>query len=371
MSITKYPRLFFVAFLLSLGGCATTYNSLKTGKDGNMEVIAASRPEILSAAYSAISSEFPSANINEITGYQSGFSWFHMPMLDRTNFRFLVKGVTGITTDGVDIEGYTISISTSGTQGFVEARYVQPVVKSFEAALLERGIKKLEIVKVTYSNNAGSESKFGNGPINTGTGFFISDSGYLITNYHVIKNKDTISIILANGKAIPVDIVLKDEINDIALLKANIESHGLKILSSNTVNKGEEVFTLGYPLIGLQGQEQKATFGRVNALSGVKGDVRYFQVDIPIQPGNSGGPLVDKSGHVVGLVTATLSQLNTLRETGVLPQNVNYAVKSDYLIPLLATKKIHQKSIDHPDKDIGFDELIRRIENSVVLIIAK
>lgn len=370
MSSKKYFPLFFVVLVLSLTSCATTYNSLKSGKDGNMQIIAASHSEILSAAYEAISSEFPSANINEITGYQSGFSWFHMPLLDRTDFKFLVKRVTGKTNDGSEIEGYTITITTSGTQGFVEARYVQPVVKKFEATLLERGIKKLVIAKVTYSSNSGSASKFGNKSVSTGTGFFISESGYLITNYHVIKNANTISIIIANGKTIPVDVVLKDEINDIALLKAGIRSKGLKISSSNTVNKGEEVFTLGYPLIGLQGQEQKATFGRVNALSGVKGDIRYFQVDIPIQPGNSGGPLIDKNGHVVGLITAMLSQLNTLRKTGVLPQNVNYAVKSDYLIPLLAAKGIHQKNIVQHDQDIDFDELIKSTENSVVLVIA-
>mgnify|MGYP000079542758 CR=1 FL=1 len=166
-------------------------------------------------------------------------------------------------------------------------------------------------------------------------------------------------------------MVLKDKVNDIALLKANIETKGLTVASSSTVNKGEEVFTLGYPLVGLQGQEQKATFGRVNSLSGVQGDIRYFQVDIPIQPGNSGGPLINKNGQVVGLVTAMLSQLNTLRKTGVLPQNVNYAVKSDYLIPLMSTKNIVHKSITISDGNYSFSELISTSENAVVLILAK
>lgn len=371
MSIKKYHYFFIVVLIFNLMSCATTYNSLKIGKDGSMKIIAASHSDILSVAYEAISSEFPSANINEITGYQSGFSWSHMPFLDRTNFKFLVKRVTGLTADGSEVEGYTVSITTQGTQGFVEARYVQPVVERFETTLLERGIKKLKITKITYSNKSGSKSKFSNKSVNTGTGFFVSETGHLITNYHVIEDAVNISIILTNGKTILAEVVLKDKINDIALLKANIKSKGLKISSSTTVGKGEEVFTLGYPLIGLQGQEQKATFGRVNALSGVKGDIRYFQVDIPIQPGNSGGPLIDRNGNVVGLITAMLSQLNTLRKTGVLPQNVNYAIKSDYIIPLLATKNIHQKSNIEPHKIFDFSELIESSEDSVVLVIAK
>ena len=336
-----------------------------------MKIIAASHSDVLSAAYEAISTEFPSANINEITGYQSGFSWFHMPLLDRTNFKLIIKQVTGLTPDGTEIKGYTISITTSGTQWLVEARYVQPLVRKFEATLLERGIQKLQITKVTYSKHSGGKPGYGNKSLSTGTGFFISNSGYLITNHHVIENAENISIVLNNGKSLPVDLILKDKINDIALLKASIKTDRLNVSSSSTVNKGEEVFTLGYPLVGLQGQEQKATFGRINSLSGVKGDVRYFQVDIPIQPGNSGGPLIDKNGRVVGLVTAMLSQLNTLRKTGVLPQNVNYAVKSDYIIPLLATKNITIDNSSTTDKSNNFSDLISASENAVVLVIAK
>jgi S1-C subfamily serine protease len=95
------------------------------------------------------------------------------------------------------------------------------------------------------------------------------------------------------------------------------------------------VFALGFPLTNIQGQEQKATFGHVNALSGIKGDIRLFQVDVPIQPGNSGGPLLTAEGLVVGVVTATLNPLFTLKSAGAIPQGVNYAVKSDYILPLL------------------------------------
>ncbi len=71
----------------------------------------------------------------------------------------------------------------------------------------------------------------------------------------------------------------------------------------------------------------------MNALSGIKGDVRFFQVDIPVQLGNSGGPLINQRGEVIGIVTATLDEFVALAQSGSLPQNVNYAVKSTYVWP--------------------------------------
>ena len=110
----------------------------------------------------------------------------------------------------------------------------------------------------------------------------------------------------------------------------------------------------------------------MNALSGIGGDIRLVQIDIPIQPGNSGGPLVDSKGQVVGIVTATLNQLVTLRATGSLPQNVNYAVKSDYLIPLLHTSlKDKWSKTGSIQKSRSMAELVKELESSVVLVIVR
>jgi S1-C subfamily serine protease len=136
--------------------------------------------------------------------------------------------------------------------------------------------------------------------------------------------------------------------------------------------KGQEIFTLGYPLISLQGQEQKATFGRVNALSGVRGDTRFVQIDAPIQPGNTGGPLVNEKGEVVGIVSSMLHPMATLSLAGTLPQNVNYAVKSD-----LAHEMVRHwlgsdwQEADPAGSSRAFGELIAEIEDAVVLIIAE
>lgn len=161
-----------------------------------------------------------------------------------------------------------------------------------------------------------------------------------------------------------------DSANDLALLKVELPaSVPMKIGTSAGIEKGFEVLALGYPLPGLQGQEQKATFGRVNALSGPAGDFRFFQVDVPIQPGNSGGPLFNRAGEVVGVVTATLSQKAVLETSGALAQGVNYAVKSDYLFPLLGSANRSAATDEHgPKKE--WPALVKELEGSVVLVIA-
>jgi S1-C subfamily serine protease len=150
-----------------------------------------------------------------------------------------------------------------------------------------------------------------------------------------------------------------------------VVSEPLNIGSSFSAAKGSEVMTLGYPLIHIQGQEQKATFGHINFLSGVGNDIRFFQTDVPIQPGNSGGPLLSKKGQVVGIVTATLDQVTTFKKSGSLPQNVNYALKSDYTIPLLKTVGGHIANSETQIPSLSFEQIVKRHEKSVVLVIAK
>ena len=118
---------FLLTVIFGLISCATSYNSLSDTQSGGMQIIEAAEPEILSAAYEAITSEFPSANINEINSYQSGFTWFHQPMLDRTTFRLVLNNVVGVTPSGDEVDGFTVSITTSGSQGFVDSRYVTRV----------------------------------------------------------------------------------------------------------------------------------------------------------------------------------------------------------------------------------------------------
>jgi S1-C subfamily serine protease len=169
----------------------------------------------------------------------------------------------------------------------------------------------------------------------SGTGFFITADGYLLTAYHVVKEADSIQIWTNKGLK-PASIVRADTVNDIALLKVEgLQCEALPVQSSRGVKVGAEVFTLGFPNIQLQGTEAKYTNGHINSLSGFADDPRLFQISAAIQPGNSGGPLLRPDGTVVGIVVAKLDEIATAKTTGSLPQNVNYALKSSFVLSFL------------------------------------
>jgi S1-C subfamily serine protease len=203
---------------------------------------------------------------------------------------------------------------------------------------------------------------------NTGSGFFVSNSGHFVTNYHVIDGSTNV-VAVVRGEELPATVVKSDKSRDIAILKVEAETPWLPIEQTNDVSRGEDVFTLGYPFIAIQGQQQKASFGRVNALSGIKDNERYMQIDVPIQPGNSGGPLINERGHVIGVITSTLDSMATLRRMGAIPQNVNYALKSDYLLPLL--EDVLEKSGESVRAVHGMKGLVSTAERAVVLVIAR
>jgi S1-C subfamily serine protease len=202
----------------------------------------------------------------------------------------------------------------------------------------------------------------------TGSGFFISSDGHILTNYHVIENANTVHVLMEDQEVL-ARVVKADKVNDIAVIQ--IDSDGLITplpFAKNTNTKvGEEVFTLGFPLIEIQGKEQKATFGRINSLSGIEDDIRLVQIDVPIQPGNSGGPLINSKGEIIGVVTATLDSIVTLYKSGVLPQNVNFAVKSDYILPTV--EGLISISSDSEKKD--FSHWVDEYRKSVRLIISR
>jgi hypothetical protein len=163
----------------------------------------------------------------------------------------------------------------------------------------------------------------------SGSGFFITEDGYLITNDHVVRGATKIKVKTPDG-IFPAVVVRVDETNDLALVKVSGQFKPLCI-STNDAQLGDSVFTIGFPAIDLQGAEPKYTDGRISSLSGLRDDPTEYQVSVQVQPGNSGGPLVDMSGNVKGVIVARLNDFAALRSMGSLPQNVNYAVKGKLL----------------------------------------
>ncbi|MUJ29051.1 trypsin-like serine protease [Aliivibrio fischeri] len=225
--------------------------------------------------------------------------------------------------------------------------------------------KASEVVK-PEPNKSKEESGKG---VSTGTGFFISNDGYVLTNSHVIEGSTSISII-QKGKSVSATLVDHDPNNDIALLKIDKSVKGLPIELKKKTKQGTDIAVLGYPNIGLQGNEQKATFGHINANSGIQGDTRYFQISSPIQSGNSGSPMVNDQGVVIGIASASLNQTAALETTGTLAQNVNYAVKIAYALPMLISHAVEYIESTEP-KPLEKTKLIDSISDSVVLVVAK
>jgi uncharacterized protein len=210
-----------------------------------------------------------------------------------------------------------------------------------------------------------SEKKHEQKIIGSGTGFFITRDGYLLTCHHVIKNAVKIKIAFG-GNILPANLVRVDPNNDIALLKINGSFPAIAFSSKRSAKLGEEVFTIGFPNPNLQGMSAKFTKGTISSLTGFQDDVRLYQVSIPVQPGNSGGALIDKNGNILGIIVAMLSAKTTFKISGSLPQNVNYAIKALYAQAMMETlPEVSSNLILESKND---NSSIERTKNATVMI---
>jgi len=169
------------------------------------------------------------------------------------------------------------------------------------------------------------------------------------------------------GQDFIASVVQKDEGNDLAVLRVEDADAGVSLSFSDSVKLGAQVFTMGFPHPDLQGSDVKFTTGSISGLTGLGNTPVYYQISAPTQSGNSGGPLFDEYGNLVGIVAAKLDSLKMLAATGDLTQNVNYAIKSDYLVPILKTVdgiKI-QPSKTNPANLLV---LVEELKKSVVMI---
>ncbi len=225
---------------------------------------------------------------------------------------------------------------------------------------------------ISSKNTPGSipnDSASVDNPTATGTGFFITDDGYLISNYHVVKNAAKVRLLTGAG-LIDAKVVQVDAANDLALLRADGRFACLPIAASRTMALGGTVATVGFPDIGLQGFAPKLAKGEIASLSGAADDPRYFQISVPVQPGNSGGALVDERGNVIGIVSAKLNASAALAASGALPENVNYAVKSSFLLSFLESVPAVSAKLKAPvTADRKFEDVVKSAQDAAVLVL--
>lgn len=207
----------------------------------------------------------------------------------------------------------------------------------------------------------------------SGSGFLITADGYIVTNHHVIEDTVKLTVRTTNGTKYPATVVRIDEANDLAILKINAAGLAfLPIEDSSKVKKGTAVLAAGFPQVVVQGIEPKFTDGIISSLTGIMNDARAFQISNPIQPGNSGGPLFTLDGNVVGIVTAQLSEKTMQKEFDSIPQNVNFAVKSSYLLSLVRDMRALKLARANPKYRFRTTEdVVGAVEPALVLIIGE
>ena len=166
--------------------------------------------------------------------------------------------------------------------------------------------------------------------ISSGSGVMIGDHGEVLTNAHVANDACAQIIVrFPDGDSGTAQLIASDEKNDLAVVRTRPLPSVATFRDGKPVRLGETIVVLGYPLAGLLARTANLTAGNVSALAGLGDDSRYLQISAPVQPGNSGGPLLDGSGHLVGIVTAKLNAGLVARVTGDIPQNVNFALKAE------------------------------------------
>lgn len=156
----------------------------------------------------------------------------------------------------------------------------------------------------------------------SGSGFSVAP-GWLLTNAHVVNDCQRVEV-AGSGRVTDTRV---DDSNDLALLRVSDADLPPLVFRSTAVRLGEDILAIGFPLAGLLSDSIKVTTGNVNALAGMGNDARYIQISTPIQPGNSGGPIIDRDGFLVGITAATLSK-EFADKLGITNQNVNFAIRA-------------------------------------------
>jgi len=180
-------------------------------------------------------------------------------------------------------------------------------------------------------------------PASSGSGFAVSSDGYVITNSHVIEGCQDV-VIHTPLKDIKMRVVSNDPKNDLALLKGNFKPLAVFSLSTKSPEITQDIFVAGYPFGYRVSSSVKVTKGIISSLTGIGNDFSNFQMDAALQSGNSGGPVLDNMGNVVGVAVAKLDAMKMLKDTGSLPENTNFGIKSSVVKSVLDSSGVDTPS---------------------------
>jgi hypothetical protein len=177
-------------------------------------------------------------------------------------------------------------------------------------------------------------------PVASGSGFAVSSVGHVVTNNHVIDGCAYVKI-HHKGKAIRSTVIYRDALNDLAVLKGDFVPSAVFKISRRNPEIMQEIFVAGYPFGDRISSSVKVTKGIISALSGIGNNISNIQIDAALQPGNSGGPIFDGKGNLVGVAVAKLDLKLVVENWGVVPEGTNFGIKSNVVVNLLESNGIN------------------------------
>lgn len=201
----------------------------------------------------------------------------------------------------------------------------------------------------------------------SGSGFSVSNDGHVLTNAHVVESCDEVQVSSITLGPTLGRIIARDVRNDLALLKMDVPTRPA-LFRRSTIRSGDSVIALGFPLRGLLADDVNVSVGIVSAMAGMRNDTSHLQISAPVQPGNSGGPLLDTSGAVAGVVVAKLNALAVARVVGDVPQNINFAIKGEIAQSFLQSNGVDPRLHPPMTRQIDVAEAVRTARQFTYLI---
>jgi S1-C subfamily serine protease len=253
---------------------------------------------------------------------------------------------------GVVPESYRVTEEyySEALERLAVARSVVVRIKSASSGSVKLGSAELEprVFAIQTTEGAGqvaSTAPVRSRPVSYGSGLVFTGQGHVFTNCHVIDGSTDISVVVySNGQLVsklPATIISKDAKLDLAILQVKGWSAPKgayqtppRVVSSANCKVGDPVFVFGFPFSSTLSSNVKYNKGDISDLAGIDDDSSKIQHSVPIQPGNSGGPMALMDGRVIGVVVGSLNPIYTIKRAGVIPQGVNFSIKSDYLLTM-------------------------------------
>jgi len=200
------------------------------------------------------------------------------------------------------------------------------------------------------------------------------ESGFVITNNHVVMDSKEVMLVDRSGREIRAWAVIRDEMNDIAFLEVGDvrQLPPALPLAHETAELGSKVFTIGFPRIDVMGTSPKITEGEICRLEGLNADAASYQTTVPIQPGNSGGPLINMRGEVVGVIKSMIGYRDEAQGTLYILENASCALKIREMTSLFShLPQGGQRLQTLPSRNARVAALFDRIQQSMLIVVAR